>query len=137
MLFLFFNRETEMLKSGRVLESAFLTQASRDYPELNPRPATLEQDMHHGTDVVLEWEDRRLIPIGLTRKMEVEKILRDASKASRMWDFWVEIIIPSHEEEDTAIDNALSYISNEMKEENAGFFALTSTTSGVHVSRLN
>jgi hypothetical protein len=125
-----------VLSEGRTLESAFLTQAGRDYPELNPRPATLEMDMHHGTDVVLEWEGR-FVPIGLTRKMEVEKVLRDASKASRIWDFWVEVIVPSHEDEDTAIDNALSYLANEMKEENAGFFALTSTATGVHCSKLN
>ncbi len=126
-----------MLKSGRVLEDAFLRQAQRDYGELNPKPATLEQDMHHGTDVVLEWENGKCIPIGLTRKMEVEKVLRDANKASRMWDFWVEVIVPGSETEDTDIDNALSYLSNEMKEQSAGFYALTCASGSVHCSRLN
>lgn len=124
-----------MISEGRSLESAFLLQASRDYPELNPKPATKEMDMHHGTDVVLEWENGKLIPIGLTRKMEVEKVVRDANKASRMFDFWVEVVIPSNDKEDECIDNALSYLSNDMKGE-PGFYVLTSTPNSVHCARL-
>ena len=125
-----------MLKNGRTLEDAFLLQAIRDYEELKPRQATLEMDMHHGTDVVMVRRDGTSLPIGLTRKMEVEKIRRDASKAARAWHFWCEIIVPSSENEDLDIDNALSFIANDLKE-SKGCYALTCSNGSVHFAKIN
>jgi hypothetical protein len=105
-------------QDGFALEMAMLTQANRDYEELNVRKAPVHLDQKHATDFLVELNGRDL-PLGLTLRQDMEKLRRDFEKARKCHRHFVLVSILERDTDrwDLAIDNALSMMELEVMRE--------------------
>lgn len=126
---------------GKVLELKFVEQAMEDYPELRPVHITEDDilNLKHGTDVLLKIGEQ-VLAVGLTMRDDLSKLVKDVEKASRKWDWYVQIVIRGKKWED-AFDNALDVINHEirgfMMQEKAGFYVLYANPQNVVIDCFN
>lgn len=126
---------------GKVLELKFVEQAIEDYPELQPVHITEDDilNLKHGTDVLLKIGEQ-VLAVGLTMRDDLSKLVKDVEKASRRWDWYVQIVIRGKKWE-TAFDNALDAINHEIRglmlQEKAGFYVVYANSQNAVIDCFN
>lgn len=129
------------IPKGKVLELKFAQQAAEDYEELCPMATADDSDLNlkYGTDMIFRV-GKSLLAAGLTLTSDLCKIIKDVEKASKNFDWYVEVVIQGNNWS-AAIDNALEAINNEirdlMKAEPAGFYVIYANANGVSIDNFN
>lgn len=132
---------TTSIPKGKRLELKFAQQATEDYAELCPLPTAEHSDLNlmFGTDILFKV-GKSLLAAGITLTDNLSKIIKDVEKASKNFNWYVEIVIQG-QNWGASIDQALGAINNEirelMKTEPAGFYVIYANPQGFTIECFN
>ena len=112
------------MKLGHQVERAFLKYLQDNYPELKAVKSSEQDDLCHGTDIVINpphWKNIRGVAIGVTTSPHRGKYFADAYKAKRKFDLFIEVVFDSFmidfssdEQLGQAFDNAACELLNDL-----------------------